>query len=157
MSADSGARYFIIFTKQNDMTRMMQTAISHFVLFFHHILSAAGGLSFNFQHREFLVCSQQQKTMAHRHMPDADLICMAHQICRHVSKCLTFSMVRIWTPYFSAWSRAVSPCLLMRISRTKSGVSLDCGRSRPRRAINAAVEMYSARFIYTISHKSFCP
>ena len=127
------------FSKQHDMARMVQTAISHFVLFSHHILSAAGGLSFNFQHRVFLVCSQQQKTMAHRNVPDAYLIRVAHQTCRHVSKCLTFSMVRKWTPYFLAWSRAVSPCLLMRISRTRSGVSRDCGRSRPRRAVNTAV------------------
>ena len=66
--------------KQNNMARMMQSAIFLRVLISHDILGSAGRLTVKFKHREFLVCPEQQKTMPNRNVPDSDLICMNHRL-----------------------------------------------------------------------------
>lgn len=59
--------------KQNDMARMMQSAICLRVLIPHDIFGSVGRSLCDSQHREFLVCPKQQKTMPDWNVPDTDL------------------------------------------------------------------------------------
>ena len=71
-------KVYSTFAKQNNMARMMQSAICLRVLISHDILCSVGRSLCNSQHRVFFVCSDQQKTMPDRNVPDTDLICMNH-------------------------------------------------------------------------------
>ncbi len=65
--------HYLTFAKQNNVARIMQSSVRLRVLISHDILCSVRRLLCNSQHREFLVCSNQQKTMPNRNVPHADL------------------------------------------------------------------------------------